>query len=77
MDVVAADRLGWTHFGINSAGPFVALPLFGAALINSRRAPAVEVGSEQLARNRRTLLITVAILAAVLGAALVIQFAGA
>ena len=55
----------------------VMLTLVGSLFINSRRERGTQVGSEQLARNRRVLLITVAILAAILGAALVIQFTGA
>ena len=71
-----AGRFGWIPdwFGdVSSSG--VMLTLVGTMFINSRRERGTQVGSEQLARNRRLLLITVAILAAVLGAALVIEFA--
>jgi hypothetical protein len=78
FDLVSLARvLGW----IEAPGPkvsFAIAPLvIGVALINSRREPGTQVGSEQLAKNRRVLLITVAILAAVLGAATVIEFTGA
>ena len=59
-----------------SPAPFMLL-VIGMLFVNSRRAPGTLVGSEQLAKNRRVLLITVAICAAVLGAALVIEFSGA
>jgi hypothetical protein len=59
-----------------SPAPFTLL-VIGMVLINSRRAPATQVGSEQLEKNRRVLLITAAICAAVLGAAAVIEFSGA
>ena len=59
----------------SSPAPFMLL-VVGMVLINSRRGPAVQVGSEQLAKNRRVLLVTVAVLAAVLAAALVIEFGG-
>ena len=71
-------RIGWTPRWIDdpSPAPFMLL-ILAAALINSRRAPKTLVGSEQLEKNRRLLLITVAICAAILGAALVIEFQGA
>ena len=75
--VQLAGRLGWLPewFGdISSSG--VMLLLIGSLLVNSRRERGTQVGAEQLQRNRRVLLATVAILAAVLGTALVIIFAG-
>jgi hypothetical protein len=45
-------------------------------LVNSRRAPATQVGSELLAKNRRVLLITIAICAAIIGAAIAIEYSG-
>ena len=59
-----------------SPAPFMLL-VVGMFLLNSRRGPAAQVGSEQLAKNRRVILITVAIVAAVIGAAAVIEFSGA
>ena len=76
LDVLA--RIGWTPrwIGDASPAPFILL-IVGTVLVNSRREPGVEVGSEQLAKNRRTLIVTAAICAAVLGAALIIEFSGA
>ena len=76
LDVLA--KLGWTPRWIDdlSPAPFVLL-IAGLVLVNSRREPSALVGSEQLAKNRRTLLITAAICAVILGAALVIEFSGA
>jgi hypothetical protein len=59
-----------------SPAPFMLL-VIGMVLINSRRGPATQVGSEQLEKNRRTLLITAAICALILGAAVVIELSGA
>ena len=57
---------------------FAIAPLIiGIALINSRREPGNVVGSEQLAKNPRVLLIAILACAAILGAALVIEFIGA
>jgi drug/metabolite transporter (DMT)-like permease len=70
-------QLGWIHPWFNGSQPFFVLLLLGLVLVNSRRDPSTTVGSEQLARNRKVLALTVAILAAILGAAAVIQFSGA
>ena len=52
--------------------------LIGQLLIYSRRQPYVDPAPElQRTRNQRMLLITVAVIAAVLGAAAAIQFSGA
>ena len=67
-------RIGWIPRWIESPPTTFVLLFLGITLINSRRAPAADVGSEQLEKNRRVLLITVAVCAAVLGAALVIEF---
>ena len=71
-----AGRFGWTKDG--AASPAMALgPMFvGIALINSRREPGTLVTDEQRARNRKVLLITVAILAVLGAALLVIEFSG-
>ena len=58
-----------------SPAPFMLL-VIGTLFVNSRRTPGVQVGSEQLAKNRRVLLITVAICAAIIGAAVVIELSG-
>ena len=68
-----AGKLGWIAPVGGFQFGFVPM-ILGAILVNSRREPGTLVGSEQLARNRRVLLITVAICAAVLGAALVFEF---
>ena len=71
-------RIGWLPTWIDDPSPgSLILLLVGVALINSRREPSSLAGSEQLARNRRLLVIAIAICAAVLGAALVIEFQGA
>lgn len=59
----------------SSPAPFMLL-VVGMLLINSRRGPATQVGSEQLAKNRRVLIITIAICAVFLGVIAVIEFAG-
>ena len=71
-------RFGWIPPWLDGppAGAFM-LPIIGISLINSRREPGTQVGSEQLEKNRKVLLITAAICAAVLGAALAIEFSGA
>ena len=71
-------KLGWIPrwTGDLSPGPFIAL-IMGSVLVNSRREPGNLITEEQRARNKRTLLITTVICAVVLGAALVIEFAGA
>jgi hypothetical protein len=73
----AADRFGWIHLGLDSPTPFISLPLIGVTLINSRREPGTQAGEEQLARNRKVLLVTVAVLVAIGAALLVIEFSGA
>ena len=87
---VALFALGMTLYGLLFAGRFGWIKpivpthtagfvpvIVGVSLINSRREPGTQVGSEQLAKNRRVLLIAIAACAAILGAALVIAFIGA
>ena len=75
--VLLARAVGWPET-YGSKVTFTIAPLvLGAALVNSRREPGTMVGSEQLAKNRRVLLITILVCAAILGAALVIEFIGA
>ena len=69
--------LGWIRQWFDGSPPFFVLMLLGLVLVNSRREPGTLAGSEQLAKNRRVLLITVAVCAAILGAALVIDRLGA
>ena len=76
LDVLG--RLGWIPQWIDdpSPGSFTLL-ILGTVLVNSRREPDTLITEEQRARNKRTLLITAAICAVILGGALVIEFAGA
>ena len=75
--VQLAGKVGVIPQWLDDSPPTVLLLLLGMVLVNSRREPSALAGSEQLEKNRKLLLITVAICAAVLGAALVIQFGGA
>jgi hypothetical protein len=72
-----AGKLGWIPHWIDdlSPGPIV-LMLIGAALINSRRAPGTPIDEQQRERNKRTLVITLAICAVILGGAFAIEFLG-
>ena len=69
--------LGWIDPIVEDSSAGLIPTLVGAALVNSRREPSTLVGSEQLARNRKVLLITVAICALLLGVAAIIEFKGA
>ena len=72
-----AGRFGWIAPTVTTSSAGFVPVIVGVALINSRREPGTQVGSEQLAKNRRVLLIAIAACAAILGAALVIEFIGA
>lgn len=70
-----AGKLGWLPRWIGDAGfTPVSVMLLGSVLVSSRRAPGTPIEEEQRARNKRTLLITIAVCAALLGAAMVIEF---
>ena len=73
-----AERIGWLPrlLDLPSIAPLM-LMLVGMTLINSRRAPPHDTTPEQHAANRRLLIITVAVCAAVLGLAAAIEFLGA
>jgi hypothetical protein len=72
-----AGRLGWIpRIGNNDAIPFVPLMALGTVLMSSRRQSVCATNPEAL-RRRRILAIAVLILAAILGAVLVIEFKGA
>ena len=76
--VEAAGKLGWLPRSIVDAGfAPVSVMLIGSVLVNSRRAPGTPIEEQQRARNKRTLLITLAICAAMLGVAAIIEFTGA
>ena len=68
---LVADR----HFNSMMTGlPFLIL---GVSLINSRRQHPVDLAPELAPARRKWMLVTVAICAAILGAATVIEFKGA
>jgi hypothetical protein len=69
-------KLGWIAPVVRSGFGFMPM-IIGMTLINSRREPGTPAGSEQLQRNRKVLLITIATLAVILGAAVVIESLGA
>ena len=73
----AAEKLGWISIGFDSPAPFISLPLIGVALINSRREVLDDQAPELASARRKWLIITVAICAAILGAAIAIEFSGA
>lgn len=75
--LVFAGRFGWMRPLIAETSPGFALNMVGIVLLNSRRQPAPDPASELAAARKRWLLITVAIVAAILGAATVIEFTGA
>jgi hypothetical protein len=62
---------------LDGISPAVALILVGVVLINSRRAPGTLVGAEQRGRNRKLLVVTLAVCAVILAAALAIDSLGA
>ena len=72
-----AGKIGLFPRWLDDSPPAFLLLLLGLVLVNSRREPSTLAGSAQLEKNRKLLLITVAICAAILGIALVIEFGGA
>lgn len=72
--VYAADRLGWLSPGWRNPGAFIALPLLGVALINSRREELPDLAPELAAERKRVLLVVSLLCLVVLGAALTIAF---
>ena len=74
--VFLAGEIGWIHPVIGTPVIAVALQFPGIFLINSRRHPYVDPAPELAPARRRWLIITVAIVTAVIGAAAVIQFSG-
>lgn len=73
--LVLAGRFGWMRPLIAETSAGFALNMVGIVLINSRRQP--DPALELAAARKRWLLITVAVVAAILGAATVIEFTGA
>ena len=72
-----AGKMGWIAPPVGYSAAGLVPLLAGSALINSRRSPSTLVTAEQRARNTRTLVITVALCAIVLGVAALIEFSGA
>lgn len=70
-----ASRLGWIPLHLKSAAPLPGFLVIGMVMINSRRQPYVDPAPELAAARKRWTLITVAICTAILGTALIIQFA--
>ena len=64
-----ADAIGWIDLGLKEPGAFVALPMIGVFLVNSRREPGTPITGEQIARQRKVIFIAlgVAFLAAAIG----------
>ena len=65
-----AEKFGWIDIGVHDAAPFISLPLIGAALINSRRAPGKPLSRETM--RKRLLLILALMVACVISAAITI-----
>ena len=73
-----AGRLGWVPQAADVPSiSGIMLMLVGMSIINSRREPSVDVTPEQRAANRRLLIITIAICAAILGLAVALDYLGA
>lgn len=79
--IVCVGAAGCFYFLLEKAGvvpkltddamPFAILPIIGTTLVNSRRAPGQAHDAEAL-RRRRTLAITLAIVAVILGVVIAI-----
>ena len=72
-----AGRLGWIDPIVDNSSAGFIPTIVGVALINSRREPPSLVTAEQRAANKRTLVITLTIVAALFGVAALIDFIGA
>jgi hypothetical protein len=72
-----ASAAGWIPKAIGSPALATGPLLVGVALINSRRVEVPDPAPELAAARRKWLIITVAVCAAILGAATVIAFKGA
>jgi len=75
--ILFAGRFGWIAPIVTTGSAGFAPMILGIALINSRREPGNVVGSEQLPKNRRVLLIAILACAVILGGAAAIEFIGA
>jgi hypothetical protein len=67
-----ANELGWIDLGLKEPASFIALPMIGTLLINSRREPGTPMTREQIARQRKIVFIAlgVALVAAAIGFAI-------
>ena len=72
-----AGRLGWTSELLDSPMFGFAMLMLGVVLVNSRRESSHDLAPELAAQRKRWLLIIIAIAAAVLGAAALIELQGA
>ena len=70
-------EIGWIPQWFDGSPPSFILLLLGLVLVNSRREPSTLIDEGQRERNRKLLLITAAICAAILGVATVIELQGA
>jgi hypothetical protein len=74
-----ANEVGVVHLGLKEPGPFIALPMIGMFLVNSRREPGTPMTDEQIARQRRIafIILGVALVAFAIGLTAAIYFKGA
>lgn len=70
--VYLLGQAGLVALHLKSVQPFATFPLVGMLLVNSRREAGTPMGTAELARSRRILLITVGIGLAILAAVLVV-----
>ena len=76
--IYLAGRVGWIPQWIEGLSPALwVLMLVGAILVNSRRQPGTDLAPELASARRRSLIITAAICAAILGVAAVVELQGA
>ena len=72
-----AGRFGWFRQELDSPMLGFAFLMFGVVLVNSRREQSYDPAPELAPARKRWMILTLVIVAAVLGAALVIEFSGA
>ena len=77
LDVAfVGGKVGWWRKVLDTPSIAISLPLFGVALINSRRQPVTDPAPELAAARRKWLAIVVAIAAVVLGIATIFAMKG-
>ena len=74
--IFVGGSIGWWPKVLSSPSIAISLPLFGVALINSRRQPSTDPAPELAAARRKWLAITVAIAAVILGVATIFAMKG-